>query len=428
MAISTNQKVDFLFKKIGYGVADTDSSQSKSASNESVASPLLIRGDNIWVSSGAIPLIPPAVTDSIIRVYMGATAVKTAEDLTATTRRTWKTGSTNWIGTEFGAQYQLRVYVDSPTATDPASTGTRLFADGSGNNDAWFFDYQSGILRFPDTNIPAGVSQSSAIFVEGYRYVGATGLPSSVTDSKVSTQLSSLSNVSVSGSYNDLTDTPTLVSAFTNDASYVTTAELSNVAANVPTNISSLVNDANFATTSYVNTSISNLVGNAPALLDTLTELSNAIGDDPSFINTITATVALKANTADLANVATSGAYGDLTGTPTIPADVSDLTDSTNLLNHFSGAYEDLTGSPVLANVATTGSYNDLRNTPVETYTFYPSLVWTVIHNRNTLNIMESLFDENNKKFYAQVNIIDANSFEVVLTEATAGRVTVFFA
>lgn len=46
----------------------------------------------------------------------------------------------------------------------------------------------------------------------------------------------------------------------------------------------------------------------------------------------------------DLATVATSGDYDDLSNKPSIPADVSDLTDTTNLL--FSGDYDDLTNKP----------------------------------------------------------------------------------
>lgn len=57
-----------------------------------------------------------------------------------------------------------------------------------------------------------------------------------------------------------------------------------------------------------------------------------------------------------------SGAYADLTGAPTIPTDVSELTDTTNLL--FDGAYSNLTGAPTLATVATSGAYSDLSGTP----------------------------------------------------------------
>jgi hypothetical protein len=47
-----------------------------------------------------------------------------------------------------------------------------------------------------------------------------------------------------------------------------------------------------------------------------------------------------------LAAVATSGSYDDLTGAPIVPGDVSDLTDTTNLL--FSGSYDDLTDTPTI--------------------------------------------------------------------------------
>jgi hypothetical protein len=50
------------------------------------------------------------------------------------------------------------------------------------------------------------------------------------------------------------------------------------------------------------------------------------------------------------------GDYNSLTNTPTIPADVSDLTDTTNLLDHFSGSYNDLSDKPTIPTVPTTVS------------------------------------------------------------------------
>lgn len=119
------------------------------------------------------------------------------------------------------------------------------------------------------------------------------------------------------------------------------------------------VNLTGYATETYVGTAISNLVDTAPTTLDTLNELAAALGDDPNFATTITNTLANKADTSsvptdvsDLTDTTNllgsgfSGAYADLTGAPTIPADVSDLTDTTNLLTHFSGSYDDLTDVP----------------------------------------------------------------------------------
>ena len=71
MAASFNesQKIDYLWKKVGYGVTKTAEPASKEAFNESIASPLLYRGDLIWTQSGDIPATPPANTTSIVQVY-----------------------------------------------------------------------------------------------------------------------------------------------------------------------------------------------------------------------------------------------------------------------------------------------------------------------------------------------------------------------
>ena len=56
-----------------------------------------------------------------------------------------------------------------------------------------------------------------------------------------------------------------------------------------------------------------NLINNAPVQLNTLGELADAINNDASFYVTITNALNSKANTADLADVATSGSTNDLT-------------------------------------------------------------------------------------------------------------------
>ena len=80
---------------------------------------------------------------------------------------------------------------------------------------------------------------------------------------------------------------------------------------------------ASFATQDYVTTQITNLVDSAPGALDTLNELAAALGDDANFATTVTNQIAAKANTADLATVATSGSYADLSNKPTIPTAAS---------------------------------------------------------------------------------------------------------
>lgn len=84
-------------------------------------------------------------------------------------------------------------------------------------------------------------------------------------------------------------------------------------------------------------TKTDSLVDSAPDALNTLNELAAALGDDASFSTTVTNSIALKANSADLATVATTGSYTDLSSTPTIPADISDLTDTGGALGVTTG-------------------------------------------------------------------------------------------
>lgn len=95
------------------------------------------------------------------------------------------------------------------------------------------------------------------------------------------------------------------------------------------------VNNAQIATTQFVKTALANLVASAPTTLDTLNEIATALGNDPNFSATITASLGnrLRVDAAQgltsgqqaqgranlgLATIASSGAYSDLTGTPTL--------------------------------------------------------------------------------------------------------------
>lgn len=127
---------------------------------------------------------------------------------------------------------------------------------------------------------------------------------------------------------------PTNISAFDNDAGYLTQhqslsdypkkTELANVATsgdytdliNTPT----IPSTEGLATETYVQNKIAEVVNSAPGTLDTLNELAQALGNDPNFAATMATELGKKANTANLATVATSGSYNDLSDTPTIPS------------------------------------------------------------------------------------------------------------
>lgn len=194
MAITDNQKIDYLFKKIGYGATKTDTNANKLAPNEAIPSPLLIRGDRVWKQSDQIPGVRPGSTSSIVQLYSGADVVETTEDNTATTSRTWKTGLTGWIPPQFGSTYIVSIYIHtSGDAANAASISNKVFVTGSGNNDEWFFDYESGVLNFIGTSLPNGKSFSGkSVYVEGARYIGDYGVGGSTgaftfTDNRIQT-------------------------------------------------------------------------------------------------------------------------------------------------------------------------------------------------------------------------------------------------
>lgn len=191
MSIPISQKVDLLYKQ-AFGVTKTDTEANKSPSNEAIASPLLIRGDTQWTQSDQIPSVA-AATAGIVQAYTGTGAAECTADNTTVpvsgVYPTWKTGLTYWIPAEFGATYSVSVYVDNAGVADPTSTGTQIFAAGSGGTGEFFYNYQSGVLNFIGETIPTALTSGKVLYIVGYRYIGSTG----VTNLPDGTQIGNLS-------------------------------------------------------------------------------------------------------------------------------------------------------------------------------------------------------------------------------------------
>ena len=60
MAISDTQKVDLLWKKVGFSKTKTDTNANKKAPNEAIVSDLIIKPAEIWSDVGSIPSTIPA--------------------------------------------------------------------------------------------------------------------------------------------------------------------------------------------------------------------------------------------------------------------------------------------------------------------------------------------------------------------------------
>jgi len=177
MAIQDTQKIDYLWKKLGYGATKTDTNASKKAPNEAIASPLILRGDKVWQQAGDIPSVMPSSSSGVVTVYPTSAPDETTLDGTATANRSWKTGLTDWIPPELGSTYQAKVYIHTSGDAAGATGGDQVFATGSGNDDEWFFDYQSGVLHFIGDNLPDGISfTGKSVYISGARYTGTFGV------------------------------------------------------------------------------------------------------------------------------------------------------------------------------------------------------------------------------------------------------------
>ena len=191
MAVTDQQKLDFLLKKIGYTKTKTGSVVGTGAISgtpkqpfaEAIPSPLVVPNSSLWNEAASIPATAPGSDTVQVKVYSTTSALRMTADATSSGQRAYiayttynDTSSarlTNWIDTQFGASYLIKVYKG-----DPNSGGVALSAAGSGANDGWFFDYSAGVLNFNDTSVPSGVTDTN-IYIVGYRYIGQTGAPTS---------------------------------------------------------------------------------------------------------------------------------------------------------------------------------------------------------------------------------------------------------
>jgi len=208
------------------------------------------------------------------------------------------------------------------------------------------------------------------------QFTNDSGYKTSVSEADVTQHQSALSITEsqitdlnhFSGSYTDLTNKPT-----------------------IPTNNTELTNGAGYATTSYVDQEVAGIVDSAPEALNTLNELSAALGDDANFATTtstalgnrlridtnaqgLTATQKTNAKTnLGLSTVASTGAYGDLSGLPTIPTNNNELTNGAGYITDYTVTEGDVTAHQAALSITESqisdlshfsGSYTDLTNKP----------------------------------------------------------------
>lgn len=243
---------------------------------------------------------------------------------------------------------------------------------------------------------------------------------SSVWNAKQSSLTVGVDYLAPTGSAASLTSFPTFNQNTTGSAAKLTTSRnINGVSFDGSTNIT--VADATKEPTITATTSADYYRGDKTfQILDkTTVGLSNVdnTSDANKPVGTATQTALnLKVNTSSLATVATTGAYTDLTGKPTIPsAQVNSDWNSVSGINQ-------ITNKPNLATVATSGVYSDLTGKPtfkrVETYsgTTNGSGVYTVTFGTPfsvAPNIQASITNQSTTNQYVRISSISTTGFTI---------------
>jgi hypothetical protein len=193
MAITDSDKLDFLWKKVVYGVTETDI-DNKEGPNEIYASEVLTLAQDVWQQSSSIPTTATtSSSDTPVKWYgHGSDAsdyvkqpIQMVADPTVSGSKTWLAvadpsgnvvpGSANrlrdFIPPSIGSTYLAKVYKTDANAKADESKMNSLTS-----NEEWVFDYAAGVLHFPN-NVPSGVS--SNVFLVAHQYVGTKGVGAS---------------------------------------------------------------------------------------------------------------------------------------------------------------------------------------------------------------------------------------------------------
>lgn len=183
------------------------------------------------------------------------------------------------------------------------------------------------------TDFPTIPTKTSQLINDSGFLTSSNGLITSVSWNDI-TNKPSFSDIAISGSYNDLVDTPTIptkTSELTNDSGYITSVSWSGIK-----------DKPNFSTV---------------ATSGSYNDLSNK----PTIPNVYNKTLTIQKNGTNVATF-TSNSNTDVTADITVPTKVSELSNDSGFITGIS--WDKVTNKPTLATVATSGSYTDLSNTP----------------------------------------------------------------
>ena len=193
MAITDSDKLDFLWKKVVYGVTETDI-DGKEGPNEIYSSEVLTLAQDVWQQSSSIPATATTSSSTTPVKWYGHGSdasdyvkqpIQMVADPTVSGGKTWLAvedptgnvvpGSANrlrdFIPPSIGSTYLAKVYKTDANAKADESKMNSLTS-----NEEWVFDYAAGVLHFPN-NVPSGLG--SDVYLVAHQYVGTKGVGAS---------------------------------------------------------------------------------------------------------------------------------------------------------------------------------------------------------------------------------------------------------
>jgi hypothetical protein len=133
-----------------------------------------VLASNVW--SDELPYPPPAGSTTVVRAYVtgGEGPLRLTEDVAVPGKRGWEAKSggvrlRGWVPPKYGQSYTVRLYQDDGSG----NRGSQIFTTDQMD---WFFDCETGYL-----SIQGSHSYTTPFWVEGYLYIGATGVGGGAT-------------------------------------------------------------------------------------------------------------------------------------------------------------------------------------------------------------------------------------------------------
>lgn len=326
-------------------------------------------------------------------------------------------GGVNTNITSISGVVDTKLDASAYTETDLSDYYTKSEVDAKVADGGTFDPTQYYTKSEVDTAISnVDVSDQLTGFVETSKFNTYSASTNSVINAKANS--ADLADVAISGDYDDLDNKPNLFSGNYNDLSNKPTIPT------VPTSNTAFTNDAGYLTEHQ---SLSNYY--------TKSEVDAKVADGGTFDPTqyytktdVDAAISGKVESADLANVATTGDYDDLTNKPTlfsgdyndldnkptiptVPTNVSDFTNDAGYLTQ----HQDISGkanTADLASVATSGDYNDLTNKPT-----IPT-----VPTSNTAFTNDAGYLTQHQDISGKLNVSDFNSYSASTATAIGSK------